>query len=67
MNTLARTIHGSAHSIPLPDKSIHAIVTSPPYYGLRQYSGDQAIEWPTVEYYPMPGLEIECLLHGRNL
>lgn len=25
-------------------------------YGLRAYDGDQGIEWPTVEYSPMPGL-----------
>lgn len=50
-------IHGSAHSLPqIPDKSVHLICTSPPYFGLRSYSGDQAIEWPTVEYAPMAGL-----------
>ncbi len=54
---LARTIHGSAHAIPLPDQSVHAIITSPPYYGLRQYAGEQSVEWPTVTYFPMPGLE----------
>lgn len=54
---LTQTIHGSAHSIPLPDQSVHAIVTSPPYYGLRQYAGDQAVAWPAVEYYPMTGLK----------
>ena len=50
------THHGSAHNIPIPDSSVHLIVTSPPYYSLRKYSGDQDIEWPTVEYSPMPGL-----------
>jgi DNA modification methylase len=50
-------IHGSAHSLPeIADKSVHLICTSPPYYGLRSYSGDQAIDWPTVEYAPMAGL-----------
>lgn len=52
-----RVIQGSAHHIPqLADKSVQAIMCSPPYFGLRAYSGDQGIEWPTVEYAPMPGL-----------
>lgn len=54
--TLFRTIHGSAHDIPLPDGSVQTIVTSPPYWGLRKYSGDQGVEWPAVTYAPMPGL-----------
>lgn len=54
---LAQTIHASAHCIPLPDKSVHAIVTSPPYFGLRSYAGAQSVEWPAVDYYPMTGLQ----------
>ena len=47
----------SAHHMPMiPDQSCHVIVCSPPYYSLRSYSGEQSIEWPTVEYSPMPGL-----------
>lgn len=42
----------------MPAKSIHLIATSPPYFGLRAYAGDQQIEWPTVEYAPMPGLSM---------
>lgn len=49
-------ITASAHDTGLPDKSVHMIVTSPPYYGLRAYEGDQAVDWPTVSYSPMPGL-----------
>lgn len=30
-------IHGDARSIPLADKSVHCCVTSPPYWGLRDY------------------------------
>lgn len=52
-----RVIQGSAHHIPeLADRSVHVICCSPPYFGLRAYSGDQGIEWPTMEYSPMPGL-----------
>jgi DNA modification methylase len=49
-------IQASAHDTGLPDKSVHCIVTSPPYMGLRSYAGEQMIEWPTVRYSPMPGL-----------
>ena len=34
-------INASAHNIPLADKSIHAAITSPPYFGLRKYEGAQ--------------------------
>lgn len=39
----------------LPAESIHCIVTSPPYYGLRDY-GLPPFDWQAVEYAPMPGL-----------
>lgn len=32
-----RLIQANALSIPLPDKSVHCCVTSPPYWGLRDY------------------------------
>jgi DNA modification methylase len=38
----------------LPEKSIHCCVTSPPYWGLRDY-GIPTSEWPEVTYYPMSG------------
>lgn len=53
---MVRLIPGSAHDIPIPDACVHTIVTSPPYWGLRVYSGDQAVDWPEVEYAPMTGL-----------
>lgn len=31
-------IQGSALRIPLPDQSVHCIITSPPYWGLRDYA-----------------------------
>lgn len=39
-----------------PDESARCCVTSPPYYGLRDY-GLEFIEWPAVTY-SMPGGEI---------
>lgn len=38
----------------LPDESVHACVTSPPYFRLRRY--DAVALWPEVTYAPMPGL-----------
>ena len=35
----------SAHAIPLPNESVQCVVTSPPYWGLREYEGEQAMPW----------------------
>lgn len=44
-------IHGSAHQLScLDDESINSIVTSPPYFGTRQYHGDQITNWPEVSF-----------------
>jgi DNA modification methylase len=43
--------------IPLPDKSIHCCVTSPPYFGLRKYAGNQGDEPLGLE--PTPERHIE--------
>lgn len=37
-----------------PAKSIHMVVTSPPYYGLRSY-GIPETDWPEINYRPMAG------------
>lgn len=39
----------------LPDESVHCIVTSPPYFGLRDYK-TKSVNWSEVEYAPMSGL-----------
>jgi DNA modification methylase len=39
----------------LEPQSVQAIVTSPPYYGLRQYSVPPT-DWPAISYAPMAGL-----------
>ena len=36
-NGITRFHQGDARSIPLPDQSVHCVVTSPPYFGLRDY------------------------------
>ncbi|MEN6532306.1 MAG: site-specific DNA-methyltransferase [Bryobacteraceae bacterium] len=41
----------------MPDESVHCVVTSPPYWGLRDY-GLEPVEWPEVEFAPMAGLPV---------
>jgi DNA modification methylase len=45
-------IRGDARHIPLADGSVHCVVTSPPYWGLRDYGepGQIGLE-PTIEEY----------------
>jgi DNA modification methylase len=42
-------IRGDARHIPLPDNSVQCVVTSPPYWGLRKYSGEQELVWSVRE------------------
>jgi DNA modification methylase len=41
----------------MDDESVNCCVTSPPYWGLRDY-GISPTVWPVVDYSPMPGLPI---------
>jgi DNA modification methylase len=45
-------LQGDALHLPLEDKSIHTIITSPPYFGLRQYNGLEPTVWPGGSYCP---------------
>lgn len=38
-------VRADARRIPLADESVQCVVTSPPYWGLRKYKGDQEINW----------------------
>jgi len=38
-------IKGDARKIPLADESVQCVVTSPPYWGLRKYAGEQNLIW----------------------
>jgi hypothetical protein len=40
----------------LPSGLVHTVCTSPPYYSLRSYEGQQTIDWSAMSYHPMPGL-----------
>jgi DNA modification methylase len=47
----------------VPDASVQSIVTSPPYWGLRDY-GCAPIDWPAVEYRPiwyLPPVRVEAM------
>ena len=51
MNSNNLLVQGDALKIPLLDRSVHCAVTSPPYWGLRKYSGEQGRIW---------GGDLEC-------
>ncbi|MBM4080894.1 MAG: hypothetical protein FJ278_14410, partial [Planctomycetes bacterium] len=38
-------LHADARRIPLADETVQCVVTSPPYFGLRQYSGVEPSVW----------------------
>lgn len=50
-------LHGDALEVSrqIPPESVDCIVSSPPYFGLRNYEVD-ATQWPETSYTPMPGL-----------
>ena len=43
--TTAQLSHGDARAVlaRLPGESVHCVVTSPPYYGLRDYAGKPVV------------------------
>ena len=48
---LTTFIHASAHDLhQLAAQSVQMIATSPPYYLLRAYAGEQGVEWPEVTF-----------------
>jgi len=52
-NGMTRLYHADARSLPLPDNSVDCVVTSPPYWGLRDYGLEEqgiGLE-PTPEAY----------------
>lgn len=53
----ATTLHGDCTELlpMLPPARVQCIVTSPPYFGLRDY-GITPTAWPAIEYVPMAGL-----------
>ena len=47
-NGVSKLFHTDARSLPLEDKSVHCIVTSPPYYGMRAYDVEPAV-WDDID------------------
>lgn len=48
----------------LPGESFHTCVTSPPYWGLRDY-GIPPTDWPETTYTPMPAAAGDCASMDR--
>lgn len=48
-----RLIKGRADQTGLEAGSVDQVVTSPPYWGQREYHGDQVVEWAEVTYRPL--------------
>ncbi len=48
----------SANRLPLASEIFHSCITSPPYYGLREYHGSQIDKWPPILYASMPGTSL---------
>ena len=42
-NGISTLVHADARDLPLPGGSVHCVVTSPPYFGLREYGVEDAI------------------------
>lgn len=38
-------LRGDARALAVPSESIQCCVTSPPYWGLRKYAGEQELDW----------------------
>lgn len=55
-----RILHGNCYDLlrQQPDESVHCVVTSPPYWALRDY-GTAPLEWPAVTYSPLAGLDAQ--------
>ena len=56
----------SAHKLPLPDKSVHCVTTSPPYFGRRRYHGEQDLVWIGGSYLPMTGATAPIVVPGPS-
>jgi DNA modification methylase len=42
-------LHANSLRMPVASNSVACVVTSPPYWGLRKYSGTQSLVWGGVE------------------
>lgn len=66
MSDLYNLYHTSAHELgKISDKSVQCIVTSPPYFGLRDYKGEQEVSWEETIYSPILGLPVVTIAPAR--
>jgi len=49
----------------LAEASVQTVVTSPPYWGLRDY-GTDPVAWPTVRFPMMPGVPYEAVVPAMD-
>ncbi len=55
-------IQADARHLLLPDNSVQCIVTSPPYWGLRKYAGEQELIWggtPKIDFASLKPIPCE--------
>jgi DNA modification methylase len=48
-NGVVRLYQGDARALPLEDESVHCVVTSPPYWGLRDYGIEPSV-WGGIDH-----------------
>lgn len=53
-------VRADARRIPLPDDSVQCVVTSPPYWGLRKYEGEQDLVWDEKPLPDQPDPQKMC-------
>ena len=66
MKLFAGLVQATATHIPLRDESVQCIVTSPPYWGLRSYAGEQRQVWDDG-WYGALGLEPEPAMFVEHI
>jgi DNA modification methylase len=61
-----KLIKASANALPLEDESVQTCVTSPPYWGLRAYAGEQLTTWADGSVHAL-GLEPTPELYVQHM
>lgn len=56
-------VKGDARHLPLEDGVVQCVVTSPPYWGLRRYSGEQEVVWEPE--HVSPAAAVLCSMDGH--
>lgn len=51
----------SGIALPFADEYFHAVITSPPYYNLREYKGQQKESWSGLDYNAMASIDDSCV------